>query len=304
MARRRLPSLNALLAFEAVGRLGRMTRAAEELGVTHGAVSRQVAHLEAVLGVALLEGPKNRLTLTQAGRELLGDLTPGFDRIEAGVRDIADDGAGVLDVSCLGTLTMRWLIPRLHRFQAAQPEVEVRLSASDKLIDFARATYEVAIRVTDHELPEGAPVTPLFDELVGPVLAPKLAERLDLKAPQDLAGGPLLHTRTRLGAWAAWASQVSWSCGDLAGAEYEHFYYLLEAATAGLGACIAPWPLVVDDMKAGRLVAPFGFVPSGQSYVAVRRPRRNRAAQIFCAWLLEEGRATEHPAAMCEWRNP
>jgi DNA-binding transcriptional LysR family regulator len=281
-----------------------MTRAAEELGVTHGAVSRQVSHLEAVLGVALLEGPKNRLTLTQAGRELLEDLTPGFDRIEAGVRSLVDDGTGTLDVSCLGTLTMRWLIPRLHRFQATYPEVEVRLSASDRSVDFARAAYEVAIRVTDHLLPEGAPVTHLFDELVGPVLAPKLAERLNLQTPQDLAGTPLLHTRTRPAAWASWASRVGWSGGDCPGAEYEHFYFLLEAATAGLGVCIAPWPLVIDDIIAGRLLAPFGFVPSGQSYVAVRRPRQNRAAQAFCTWLMEEGKATEQPAALSQGTIP
>jgi DNA-binding transcriptional LysR family regulator len=158
--------------------------------------------------------------------------------------------------------------------------------------------------VTDHELPEGAHVTHLFDELVGPVLAPKLAERLDLKAIHHLARASLLHTRTRPKAWASWASRVGWSCGDLPGVEYEHFYFLLEAAMAGLGVCIAPWPLVIDDMKAGRLVAPFGFVPSGQSYVAIRRPRRNRGAQAFCTWLMEEGKATERPAAVCEWDDP
>jgi DNA-binding transcriptional LysR family regulator len=207
MPPRRLPSLNALLAFEAAGRLGRMTRAGEELGVTHGAVSRQVRHLEAALGVTLFEGPKNRLALTSAGRALLADLTAGFDRIEAGVRGMADERAGALDVSCLGTFTMRWLIPRLHRFRAAQPGVEIRLSAADSAVDFARDAHEVAIRVTDHPLPANAPLTRLFDELVGPVMAPALAAQLRPRAPEDLARAPLLHTRTRPGAWAAWAAR-------------------------------------------------------------------------------------------------
>src|ERR1041384_5845807 len=100
MTRRRLPSLNALLAFESAGRLGRMTLAGHELGVTHGAVSRQVAHLEEGLGAALFEGPKNRPALTPAGRALLAELTAGFDRIEAGVRAVAAERAGALDVSC------------------------------------------------------------------------------------------------------------------------------------------------------------------------------------------------------------
>ena len=288
MARRRLPSLNALRAFEAAGRLGRMTLAAEELGVTHGAVSRQVRHLEAVLGARLFEGPKNRLALTDAGRALLPHLTAALDLMEAGVRGVADEEAGTLDVSCLGTLTMRWLIPRLHRFQADHPGVEVRLSASDAPVDFARERYDVAIRVTDQALPEDASVTELFAEAVGPVLAPALAEGLALAGAADLARAPLLHTRTRPDAWPAWAKAVGWNAPDLAGPEYEHFYFVLEAATAGLGACVAPWPLVIDDVAAGRLAAPFGFRPSGQTYVAVRRPRRSRKAQDFCAWIAKE----------------
>jgi DNA-binding transcriptional LysR family regulator len=293
MTRRRLPSLNALLAFEAAGRLGRMTLAGDELGVTHGAVSRQVAHLEEVLRVPLFEGPKSRPALTPAGQALLAELTAGFDRIETGVRALMEDSAGALDVSCLGTFTMRWLIPRLHRFQAAHPQVEVRLSASDAPVDFARSTYEVAIRVTDHPLPEGVPVTKLFAERVGPVLAPSLAARCSLLKPEDFGAVPSLHTRTRLDAWAAWARSVGWDArGEISGTAYEHFYFLLEAAVAGLGACIAPWPLVADDIAAGRLVAPFGFLPSGLAYIAVRRPRRSRAAEAFCAWLANEARAS------------
>jgi LysR family glycine cleavage system transcriptional activator len=295
MARRRLPSLNALLAFEAAGRLGRMTLAGEDLGVTHGAISRQVAHLEEVLGGALFEGPKNRPALTPGGQALLIELTAGFDHIEAGVRAVREDSAGALDVSCLGTFTMRWLIPRLHRFQAMQPDIEVRLSASDAPVDFARATYEVAIRVTDHPLPDGVPVTELFSERVGPVLAPTVAASCSLSKPDDLMTVPLLHTRTRPAAWAAWARSVGWSAGDLSGTAYEHFYFVLEAAVAGLGACIAPWPLVADDLAAGRLVAPFGFVPSDLRYVAVRRPRRSRVAGAFCSWLADEAQASAPP---------
>ena len=297
LTKRRLPSLNALAAFEAAARLGRMTLAAEELAVTHGAISRHVRHLEEVLGIRLFEGPKNALRLTEAGQRLLPHLTAGFDSIEAGVRAVADEEEGTLDVSCTGTFSMRWLIPRLYRFQEAHPGIEVRLSASYAPIDFSRERYEVAVRLAEHPMPPDAVVTPLFPEYVGPVLSPALAARLGLKQPEDLEGAPLLHTITRRYAWEDWAKRVGWQpASHLAGTEYEHFYYMLEAATGGLGVSIAPWPFVIDDIQAGRLVAPFGFVPSGMDYVAARRPRRSRKAQAFCMWIAEEAAKTPMPS--------
>ncbi|MCG7599320.1 LysR substrate-binding domain-containing protein [Halomonas sp. McH1-25] len=279
-----LPSLNALRAFEAVGRLGSMTAAAAELHVTHGAVSRQIKRLEAHLGVALLEGPKQALRLTPMGRELLDGLTPGFEHLEQAVRRVTDDVEGTLDVTCLGTLMLRWLIPRLHRFQAAHPAIEVRLSASDGPLDLERARFDVAIHV-DGAWRTGAEVTPLFTERVGPVMAPAFhsGDRPRLEAMT------LLHTATRPHAWRDWAKAAGVGLMDLRGPTYEHFYFLLEAAVAGLGACIAPWILVVDDIRAGRLVAPYGFLPSGLEYVVLRPPRSSRKAALFRDWLVEEG---------------
>lgn len=297
MPQRHLPSLNALIAFEAAARLGRMTLAADELAVTHGSISRHVRHLEESLGVRLFEGPKNALRLTEAGKALLPHLTLGLDHIEAGVRTIADDDKGTLDVSCTGTFSMRWLIPRLYRFQDINPGIEVRLSASYAPVDFARERYEVAIRLANHPLPPDAPVTPLFAEHVGPVLSPTLAARLDLLQVEHLGRAPLLHTSTRRYAWEDWAIRTGCLKNtSFAGTEYEHFYYMLEAATAGLGVCIAPWQLVIDDVQAGRLIAPFGFIPSGLSYVALRQPRRHRKAQAFCAWLAQEAKKTPMPS--------
>lgn len=296
MPRPRLPSLNALRAFEAAGRLGKMILAADELGVTHGAVSRQVRELEESLGLRLFAGPKSGLFLTEAGRTLLAGLTPAFEQIGAAVASVSDDSEGTLDVSCLATFTMRWLIPRLHTFQADHPGIEVRLSASDAPIDFNRERYEVAIRVDDHPLPEDAETTPLFPELIGVVMAPGLSARERVRRPADLARVTGLRTRTRSGAWEAWAKRVGDSDAvPAAGQPFEHFYFMLEAATAGLGACVGPWPLVMDDVRAGRLVAPFGFVPSGLTYVAVRRRRRNQRAERFCAWLAAQARITASP---------
>jgi DNA-binding transcriptional LysR family regulator len=284
---RRIPSLNALRAFEAAGRHGRMTLAAAELNVTHSAVSRQVQHLEEVLGVPLFEGPKNRLRLTEAGTTLLAGLSGAFDQIDMSVRAVADTGDGPLDVSCPGTFTMRWLIPRLYRFQADYPDIDVRLTASSRPVDFSRDGFDVAIRVGTAPWPAGADVIPLFPEQTGPVLSPALAPA----AGSVFAGMPQLHTRTRLRAWGDWLSRSGVVIGPGTRVEYEHFYFMLEAANAGLGVCVAPWPYVNDDIRFGRLTAPFGFLDSGHEYVALRRSRRNRKSALFCEWLQREASA-------------
>lgn len=291
---RRIPSLNALRAFEAAGRHGRMTLAADELNVTHSAVSRQIQHLEDVLGVPLFEGPKNRLRLTEAGSTLLSGLTTAFDQIDMSVRSVADAEDGSLDVSCPGTFTMRWLIPRLYRFQAEYPNIEVRLTASSRPVDFTRDGFDVAIRVGAAPWPEGAEVIALFPEQTGPVLSPSLAKTV----AENFAGVSQLHTRTRLRAWGDWLSRSGAPVEAGTRVEYEHFYFMLEAASAGLGVCVAPWPYVTDDIRFGRLTAPLGFIDSGHHYVALRRARRNRKSTLFCEWLQKEAQAfsASHPA--------
>ena len=277
---RRLPSLNALRAFEAAGRRGRMTLAADELNVTHSAISRQIQHLEEVLGVSLFEGPKNRLRLTEAGQTLLPGLVAAFDQIDMSVRSVADTADGALDVSCPGTFTMRWLIPRLYRFQAEHPDIDVRLTASSRPVDFSRDGFDVAIRVGTAPWPDGADVIPLFPEQTGPVVAPSLAS--------TVSGLPVLHTKTRLRAWGDWLTRSGIAIDGGPRVEYEHFYFMLEAAGAGLGVCVAPWPYVTGDIRDNRLAAPFGFIDSGHEYVALRRARRTRKSVIFCEWLRAE----------------
>jgi DNA-binding transcriptional LysR family regulator len=288
---RQLPSLNALRAFEAAGRHGRMTLAAGELHVTHSAVSRQVQHLEQLLGVALFEGPKNALRLTEAGSRLMLGLTPAFDQLDLAVRSVADTADGTLDVSCPGTFTMRWLIPRLYRFRQAHPGIDVRLSASSNPVDMARDSFDVAIRAGAGPWPAELEATHLFDEQIGPVAAPTLAPDII----RNIAAVPLLHSRTRRHAWRDWSRRAGKHADGAAGDEYEHFYFMLEAASAGLGVCIAPWPMVADDLRAGTLAAPLGFIPSGQEYVALRRPRQHRKSALFCEWLLREARAFGQP---------
>ena len=294
MKRGALP-LNALRAFEAAARLGRMSDAADELGVTHSAISRQIRSLEARLGVRLFEGARNRPRLSDAAQSLLQDLTPAFDSIEEAVFRITNPERQPLDVSCLGTLAMRWLIPRLYRFQDAHPAIDIRLTSDDGPVDFRRQRIDVAIRVGPGNWPQDATKTLLFEDRVGPVLSPALCAADRISDATDLAGCPLLHTETRPNAWADWCAKSGASL-ELGGRQFEHFYFMLEAATAGLGVAIAPEVLVQDDLAAGRLFAPFGFVASGQTYVALSRRGLMSQGTAFLAWL--EGQArTERTSA-------
>lgn len=284
MKRGMLP-LNALRAFEATMRHGQMKLAAEELGVTYGAVSRQVRGLEETLGVALFNGPRNKLVPSQAALELQPALNGAFDGIEVAVSRAMHGDRRTLDVSCLSTFAMRWLIPRLFDFQEKHPEIEIRMTADDGPVDFARQRLDVAIRVGAG--PWGmARVADLFPDLVGPVLSPRLLRETKPIEWKNLADIPLLHTRTRRSAWQEWCRQGDFPLPG-GGREFEHFYFLLEAATAGLGMAIAPEVLVMDDLRAGRLVAPFGFQPSDQTYVALIPKDAGHDTEVFVGWLME-----------------
>lgn len=294
--KRRLPPLNALRAFEAAGRLGRMTAAASELGVTPGAVSRQVRQLEEALGTALFEGSKQRPVLTGAGRLLLTPLSAALDQVESAVRAVSDDPHGTLDVSCFGTFAMRWLIPRLYDFNATYPDIDVRISAADREVDIEREHYDVVISADNGHDAERAAARTLFPEWLGPVFSPDLGGTLTCQSAEDLPGKLLLRTRTRPDAWRLWGQRAGGTPIDASGQLFEHYYFTLQAAAAGLGICIAPWHLVIDDLQSGRLIAPLGFCESGKRYVVRRRGPRNARADRFCAWLERKAAEMARPA--------
>lgn len=296
--KRQLPPLNALRAFEAAARLGRMTAAADELSVTPGAISRQVQLLEDSLGQRLFEGSKNKPQLTPAGKALLPALSRALDGMEAAVRAVSDSATGTLDVACFSTFTVKWLIPRLFDFNARYPGIEVRLRTSGPLDDLERARCDLSITVeegTPAAAGTGASTLELFPEHLGPVLAPALAGRLPLRTPADLALHAQLQSKTRLNAWSMWASARGCAVPPATGTVYEHYYFTLQAAVAGLGVCMAPWHLVADDVQAGRLLAPLGFCDSGYRYVAKRRTQSSQKLDLFCAWLQVQAREAAQP---------
>jgi DNA-binding transcriptional LysR family regulator len=279
---RRLPSLSALTAFEAFARHGRMTRAADELCVTHGAVSRQIKALEAQLGVTLIDGPRHALKLTPAGLTLAQGLTAAFGAIREALPATAKGAEGrPLRLSCNGTFAMRWLIPRLHAFVERHPAIKVEIAESFAPVDFSDGAYDAAIRLTERETPDDQVETVLMRHAFGPVCAPGTGP----VEPQAR-----IVSRTHPPAWAEWSEASGIDLGPGAGPrEFDHMFYMLEAAAAGLGVAVGSWPLVEQDIERGRLIAPLGFVP-GRGRIGLFLPRRGQHPGVAALrdWLVEE----------------
>ncbi len=308
MARRQLPSLNALRAFEAFGRHGRMTLAADELCVTHGAVSRQIRQLEEQLGVALTEGPRSRLRMTEAGLKLAQALSPAFDQIEAAVPQPVPVGPRPLVVSCLPTFAMKWLIPRLPSFQAAYPDIPVRVAESNGPFDFKADGVDLAIRMRspDTVVTYEAEVWPFMEHYHGPIMSPEVAAAQPMSLDR-ICTMPRLLTRTFLEGWSDWARNFELDHLPPPASEqvFDHYFYMIEAAAAGLGVAIGPWAFVQRDLASGRLVAPLGFTHGRARIVAVTPPDgATKEALLFRDWLLEQGASTPlPPEASCDSRG-
>ena len=283
MDRRRLPPLSALRAFEAFARRGRMTAAAEELFVTHGAVSRQIRSLEEALG----------LQLTEAGAKLAAALSGAFDQVEGVLGELRSDAHVELHLSCVGTLAIRWLIPRLPAFHALHPTVRVRVTESYAPVDFARDRFDAAIRVAETAPVAGAEALVLLENFHGPVVAPALVG----DGPTGIEGLTRLTTGTRQTAWAEWESHAGITLPAPPDTqEFEHIFYTLEAAAAGLGVGLSPWVYVAADVAAGRLAAPLGFARTPSRFwflTPAGAPKPPVAA--FRDWLVEEAAKVPAP---------
>lgn len=285
----RLPSLNGLRCFAAAAELESFSRAADQLHLTHGAISRAIRLLEEDLGVELFERRSRRVFLTDAGRKLALAVQEGFATIQKACRDLQNRTANrPLTVSCEPTLLMRWLIPRLPGFQTAQPQIPVHLVAGGGPVELGRG-IDLAIRRDDFAWPTQYHARPLFDEETGPVCRADRQDHFVTIEGQLKADALRLHSRTRPDAWANWLSLSG--NGPLAGPAqtFEHFYFSLQAAAAGIGIAIGPKRLVEDDIASGILAAPFGFIADGSSYhlLAPEAPAPGSPEALFGDWLEE-----------------
>jgi LysR family transcriptional regulator, glycine cleavage system transcriptional activator len=285
---RRLPPLNALRAFEAAARLGSFKRAAAELHVTHGAVSRHVQVLEHWLGAAMFRRLNRRVELTDAGKAYLAEISAAFDRIGfATSQHMARGRSRLLRVSATATLTLRWLIPRLSSFQLSNPAIEVRLTTSNEPVEVVQETFDLIIRRGAEEA-AGYRIIWSLPEYRIPVLSPKLSTRIPLRCLSDLEKHTLLHSTPRPTVWSDWLKAAGGP--DLKPQHsliFEHNYQTLQAAIDGLGVAIASSALIDDEIAAGRLVVPFS------------RPKL--PAEGYCAYLPNSKLDDPIVATFCQW---
>lgn len=291
----RLP-LNALRTFEAAARHQSFLKAADELAVTPGAVSRQIKALETELGLRLFERFNRAVRLTPEGEQLAEGVRRGLATMQAALAEAQGARAGPLTVSVMHSLAARWLAPRLHDFQQRYPAIQVMLAASDLPADLVRDRIDIAIRYGAGPYP-GLAVTRLITTRMFPVCSPRLLETQVLKRPGDLAHTLLLSdvnvlpTETSWRHWlaAAGAQEVDTSRG----LQFSNTYLCIEAALAGRGVALAQEAMVVAELKDGRLVRPFDVMVAGtHSHWILTLPEKADLPAIrrFRGWLIDQAR--------------
>lgn len=297
---RKLPPLNAVRAFEAAARHVSFTKAAAELHVTHGAISRHVALLEGWAGRPLFRRTPSQLQLTESGRAYCNELTTLFDRMSMASLALKENAASTLRVNAGPTLTMRWLIPRMSGFQRRRPDVEIRMTTSLAPVDFQDNAYDLAVRY----YPAGqnwSASLPFMTELFLPICHVDLIGTTQKPDPEILSKHTLISYSTKKDAWHEWSTAAGFpELPATSNLEFEHLYFAIQAATEGLGIVIAPLSHVFDDILAGNLIAPFGLhaarrVPHLASFV--NTPSVDPVVQAFVEWLQEQGRDTERSVA-------
>jgi LysR family glycine cleavage system transcriptional activator len=256
--RQRLPPLNALKAFEAAARHESFTRAAEELSVTQGAVSHQVKALETELSVKLFNRERQRLVITEAGRDYLTVIRDALDRIALGTeRLLQRQNAGVLTVSTSPDFAAKWLVHRLGHFAEAHPEIDLRVSATLHHVDFAREEVDLAVRHGDGNWP-GLDTVRLSSEQLFAVCSPKLLTgRRRLIKPSDILKYPLIHMDSRAD-WSKWLQAAGLEdAAVIHGPVLNRASMVIDAAINGQGIALARTTLSAWDLINGRLVRPF-----------------------------------------------
>lgn len=290
---RRLPPLTALRAFEAAARHGSFTRAALELHVTQTAISHQVKQLEAWLDLPLFERYGHTLNLTPQGKAYLPDLSAALDALAAATDKLASpSAAGVLRITTLPSFAAHWLLPRLGRFRAAHPQIELHVSSALEVEDFSGGHFDMAIRLGLGRWP-GLRADLISGEWLSPLCSPALATRHPLQVPADLRHHTLLHDQPR-DLWPRWLELAGVDAmGACNGPGFSDSSLVLRAAIDGHGVALGRLFLAADDIAAGRLLKPFAHqLPNDYSYwlvypkSAAAKPR----VAAFRDWLLAETR--------------
>jgi LysR family transcriptional regulator, glycine cleavage system transcriptional activator len=294
-----LPPLSALRAFEAAARLKSFSKAADELSVTPAAVSHQIHALEEDLGVRLFHRRSRSVELTASARLLLPGLSEAFAGIQASLRRLrAHNDTGTLTVTASPSIAAKWLVPRLHRFQEQCPDIDVRISATDDIVDLTRSDFDIAIRYGTGRY-AGLEVELLLRNEVFPACSPRLLEtgRPPLRTPADLLHHALIHDQAvdrdpLAPTWAMWLKAAGVrGAAAMPGLTFSVGYMASDAAIAGHGVVLAYSTIAAADISAGRLVRLFSLaLPDLFAYYIVTAPGALERPKVraFRDWLRQE----------------
>ena len=290
-----LPPLKSLPVFEAAGRHLSFTKAAGELNVTQAAVSHQIKGLEDWLGIDLFRRYNRRLALTEVGQAYLPSVRESLDALARATENLREaEDTGALTISVLTSFASTWLMPRLRRFRALHPEIDLRLDAEDGLADFAAGDVDIAIRYGHGDYP-GMRVDRFLTEDIFPVCSPKLLEGPHpLRRPEDLRHHTQLHD-TKRDDWQRWLLAAGFEAlYSSHGPAFNFANMVLDAAIAGDGVALGRSAIAEEALADGRLVKPFEFsLPAEYAYYIVAPEATAERPKIaaFREWLLQEGAA-------------
>jgi LysR family glycine cleavage system transcriptional activator len=286
---RHLPPFFALRALEAAARHRSYSRAAEELSLTHSAVSQQIRKLEAELGARLFVRTGNAMEPTPDGARLAASVARGLGVLQNAVAEFAQAAArDPLVVSLDPQFASRWLPPRLQRLLDDPAGNNIELRVEERLSDFTTDGVDVGVRYGPGQW-HGAEARPLFAETLFPVCSPQVAAAHPMRRPEDLLSAPLIHHGSR--PWSLWFNTFGLTAPERSGLLFEDSIMLLEAAAQGLGVALARSGLIEADLKSGRLVRPLeGDVASDLGFFVVWRPDNRKLARIEALrdWLVAE----------------
>lgn len=296
---RKLPPLNALRAFEAAARHLSFTRAADELFVTQAAVSHQVKALEDHLGLKLFKRMNRALMLTDAGQRYFPDVRDALDQLSKATQSLhKSDTSGILTVSVMPSFASLWLVPRIPNFSHAYPDIDLRISADDRIVDFAQDDVDCAIRYGLGHWPDVYKER-FLEEDVFPVCSPFYLEKHPpIIQPSDLKGHVLLHDYAIWSeaekhlTWENWLRQANVAGVDhTKGPQFSHTHMVMQSCLAGEGVALGRSALIQSELDAGRLVRLFDFSVSAEiAYYFVCPPDTIERFKIkaFRDWLLSE----------------
>jgi LysR family glycine cleavage system transcriptional activator len=291
--RRKIPSIGALIAFEAAARYQSFSRAADELALTEGAISRQIAVLEEYLGLQLFHRIKKRVTLSEIGESYFLKVKDDLSRLERNTLGAMSyqNGQKVLELAVIPTFASKWLIPKLAKFSAIYPDITINLTERSLPFLFGDSIFDAAIHYR-HPAWAGRTQELLFEEELVPVCSPKLLGGRKITSAADLVAFTLLHKSTREDAWTRWfAAAGHQDLTPMTGPHYDLFSLVIQGACFGMGVALAPRLYVQDELKNGSLVIPVDFSIRGLKQYCVVYPDHKEVsptARLFVDWLVNE----------------